>query len=213
MLDQYTTPKTVDSLDEEESFSIDAGERPDLDPDLVRMIRGDRAREQRKLVQEREARQRQEEELVKSTQKATMPHIDTIEVEDSDEDWGDRRRDNASSSPVQMISFSQKSQRETPAKSASPAKRPSPKADVEVDERLNVIMKGGVGGALQAIVRVKPSTSMKKLLDHFKDTHKDAIPKGKLKSVRIRFDGDWLDPSATVADVGIEDEEQVDVVW
>lgn len=181
----------------------------DLDPDLVRLIKGDRARELRKQAKEREARQRQEEERLNRVKR-----VDIIEVDDSEDDKSQTTMD---SSPVEIVSFSfpAKSTAQDPAPAPEPEpvrEQPSP-VEVEENERISIVMKGGEGGSLQALVKVKPSSIIKKLLDHFKTTHKDSIPKGKFNSVKIRFDGEILDPNMTVEDVGIEDEEQMDVIW
>lgn len=200
-------------------MSHDSGLPLDLDPDLVRLIKGDRARELRKLAKEKEQRQREEEERLKRTnmiQRAdTLSNV--IEVDDSEEDLTRTTRD---SSPVEIVSSSfpakstaQASAVSLPAPVLAPPRESSPVPVVEENERISIVMKGGQGGTLQALVKVKPSSMIKRLLDHFKTMHKDSIPKGKLTFVKLRFDGEILNPNMTVGEVGIEDEEQVDVIW
>lgn len=212
--------------DDDEMPPREIGRSVDLDPDLARMIRGDRAREQRKQAKEREARLREEEERNRKAQPvqkpSSPPSADVIEVVDSDDDrpsrqaQGNAQRHRDSSSPVEIVSLSMPARGEMqtrPTVAPVPAREASPESVDEEDERLSLVMKGGEGGRLEAKVIVRPTTQIKKLLDHFKTLHKDAIPKAKLNLVKLRFDGDLLSPKVTVGDAGIEDDEQLDVIW
>lgn len=86
--------------------------------------------------------------------------------------------------------------------------------ETEVEEaRIGIVMKGGQSGELHVRVQVRPKTQVKKLLDHFIVTHRAAIPQNRTSKVRIRFDGETLKDSDTMESIGIEDDEQLDVIW
>jgi hypothetical protein len=83
----------------------------------------------------------------------------------------------------------------------------------EQDDRIQIVMKGGPQGSLQVHVKVRQSTLMETLLDHYMKVHRNDIPLNRTSKVRLRFDGDILKVSDTVGGIGIEDEEQLDVIW
>lgn len=88
-----------------------------------------------------------------------------------------------------------------------------PDEEAVAEERLKLVLKGGEHGALVSHVQVKPTTTVQKLVAHFASLHSASIPASSRTKVRLRFDGDDLQPTDTMADAGIEDEEQLDVVW
>jgi len=179
------------------------------------MIRGDRAREIRRLNKEREAARVLEEESERRMQRATQK--EAIEVSDSDEEGIPRpsQRNRTSSSPIEVVSssFPNKTGAQLPITSE---RKLEERAEEDVEEevdRIDIVMKGGQGGILQANVKVKPTTQIQRLLDHYVQLHKKEIPKDNLKSIRIRFDGEWINPKSTVGELGLEDDDQIDVIW
>jgi hypothetical protein len=226
VLNNYNrTPSILE--EEDNSFSQEDLQPLELDPDLARAIRGDRAREIRRLNKESEARRMQEEEMTQRTARARKPtREDVIEVMDSDEEPVARSapRNRMSSSPVEVVSSSFRSQVALPQPSAPvPQERDETEEETGEEEndeeeeeeikRIDIVMKGGPGGTLTANVKVKPTTQMQRLLDHYTQLHKADIPKGKLKSVRVRFDGEWVSLKATIGQLELEDDDQVDVIW
>ena len=213
VLEQYNPAQPMINFDDDDLSSFDAREPLDLDPDLARLIKGSRAYHVRKQAKEREAMRLEEQEKARRAARTQQKQKEVIEVDDSDEEvMANATTTGRSSSPVEILP--------SPTERATPhvatAAREEPVWSVEPadeEERIDIVMKGGEAGVLQCLVKVKPTTKIKKLLDHYTQTHKASIPKARLKSVRIRFDGDSIDPNTTVGDVGIEDGEQMDVVW
>ncbi len=56
-------------------------------------------------------------------------------------------------------------------------------------------------------LRVRPHTTVDKIIRGFRAVHKI----DPAKNVVLSFDGDPLDPDSTVAEVGLEDEDEVEV--
>lgn len=91
---------------------------------------------------------------------------------------------------------------------APPAEESAP---AEEEERISVILKAE--GGLQISVKVKQTTLVGTLLNHFINTHRDKIPKDRVSKVRIRFDGDILLDKQTMQDLDVDEDDQLDIVW
>ncbi|UZJ53429.1 hypothetical protein CBS101457_002749 [Exobasidium rhododendri] len=229
VLKNYNTATAVEEEEGDASFSQNTVEQTDLDPDLARAIRGDLASDIRRRYKERDAERLQEEEKSKRLEGAEKNvQGDVIDLMDSDEDDRptNRTRDGMSSSPVEVVSSSIRSRvlmhphaPSVPAPARGTAREEEDDKEQEEEQveeevkRIDIVMKGGPGGTLTANVKVKPTTQMQRLLDHYISTHKSEIPKGKLKSIRIRFDGEWIKPKDTIGQLSLEDDDQVDVIW
>lgn len=79
------------------------------------------------------------------------------------------------------------------------------------EERITVILKAE--GGLQESVKVKQTTLVGTLLNHFINTHRDKIPHDRISKVRIRFDGEILLDKQTMQDLDVDEDDQLDVVW
>lgn len=81
----------------------------------------------------------------------------------------------------------------------------------EEEERITVILKAE--GGIQESVKVKQTTVVGTLLNHFINTHRAKIPRNRISKVRIRFDGETLTDKQTMQDLEIDEDDQLDVVW
>lgn len=187
----------------------------DLDPALARYLRGRNAVTSRRLLAKRieETRDSHDSQEDDSGSKVVPAAIELSDTES--EDNGQPIQDNRSSSPIEVVSFTQAYSTKSPVESDRSNERAVEQflPDDDDAERLQLTMKGGHQGTLVATVHVRPTTKIQRLAEHFISVHKQRIPKPSHPNVRIRFDGDVLDPNDTVVDVGIEDEEQLDVIW
>lgn len=86
---------------------------------------------------------------------------------------------------------------------------PSPPPTEAPAETLSLTLQSKVGSM---IVKVTPTTLLSRLVEHF---HKEKKVNSKIKvaSIRVAFDGDHFKQSQTVGDMGVEDEDQIELTW
>ncbi len=86
---------------------------------------------------------------------------------------------------------------------------PSPPPTEAPAETLSLTLQSKVGSL---IVKVTPTTLLTRLVEHF---HKEKKVDSKIKvaSIRVAFDGDHFKQSQTVGDMGVEDEDQIELTW
>lgn len=66
---------------------------------------------------------------------------------------------------------------------------------------------------LEVCVRVRPTTQVHTMLDHFVSTHASKLSPSETASIYLSFEGERLDPSMSVEDLDAEDDDMLDVMW
>ncbi|KDN49936.1 hypothetical protein K437DRAFT_293659 [Tilletiaria anomala UBC 951] len=83
--------------------------------------------------------------------------------------------------------------------------------DADDEDRLELSLKGPKGVEMNA--KVKPTTLLLKVRDHFVNTKKSEIPADKLQVIKLRFDGENLNLNKSVEEAEIEDGDMIEVAW
>ena len=178
-------PTTTLSSDEEQA-EPGADTSLDLDPDLARIYRGPDAEAVRAKARERERQRR----TLPRPRPRPRPHSDkqehAITIPDDDDDDNDEDEDEQQQQ-VQVQEQHHEHEHE--------------------HETISLTLTSADGTSLP--VSVRPSTRIHSIRDHWLRTY----PTTPAHNMRLRFQGDTLDPHSTVADADLQHDDQVEVVY
>ena len=181
-------PTTTLSSDEEQA-EPGADTSLDLDPDLARIYRGPDAEAVRAKARERERQRRT------LSRPRPRPHSDkqehAITIPDDDDNDGDGDEDEDEDEDEQQQGQVQEQHHE----------------HEHEHETISLTLTSADGTSLP--VSVRPSTRIHSIRDHWLRTY----PTTPAHNMRLRFQGDTLDPHSTVADADLQHDDQVEVVY
>lgn len=177
-------------------------EGEEADPDTSLELNADLAQ----YYKGRDAKQLRERALARELDRQEQAHVITL-LEDEEE-----------AQPVPVYEVDDSSEPEAPVaeptfdrtaplnEEAHPEDTPSQASDT-----LLLTMRGA--RQLEADVRVRPTTQMATLLEHFVSKHAQALSPEEKSHAYVSFEGERLAPTSRVQELDLEEGDMLDVMW
>lgn len=159
----------------------------ELNADLAEYYKGHNAKQLRERALAREL-DRQEQAHVITLLDEEAPVVPVYEVDDSSES------ENAPAPDVAYLGSEAAHTQDTPPQ-----------------DTLLLTLRGA--RQLEADVRVRPTTQMATILQHFVTMHADALAPHEASNVYVSFEGERVAPTSQVQELDLEEGDMLDVMW